>query len=516
MFLIASLFFGFFVYLKDRKNKLNQLFGLVCLFGASWGLAAWRIGIMPEEKKELALLSWRIAYVGIIFIPIVFYHFVYAWLKLEKRIVLYLFYIFGLFFSVLMWTPWADLFYGLKNMKFFFNSFYLVYPPTPVFSFFVLMWFVIIVYAHYELYKALKKASGTRYIQIKYFILAFAMAFAGGGSTFLSCLGITVYPYLNLLCPLYPAVLAYAVIRYRFMNIYWVLGKIGIYVLSFFTILLYIMGFSFISQKVFTFSPIISNILIGITTVFVFHYSFLFYRKIASKHFYYTFYALQQTIKELGKNINQTIELSKIVNLVNRSLLDALKLDRVGVILKKHKDKNPSFYGLIKFKEEEITVLLNKEEKFLIKYIEQTKKPIVKEEIAFAIEKLKRAKTVSPLVAKESIQKRVERLGKLKTDMGRKGIGLFFPLFVGQELTGILILGDKLSSEAYTVQDIELLDTLSAQAAVAFNNALSYEEINQRKAELERFYKLTVGRELKMAELKKENKKLEERIRERK
>ena len=69
---------------------------------------------------------------------------------------------------------------------------------------------------------------------------------------------------------------------------------------------------------------------------------------------------------------------------------------------------------------------------------------------------------------------------------------------------GVIILGNKLSQEAYTVQDLDLLTTLTSQTAVAFNNALSYSEIEKRKADLEKFYKLTVGRELKMIELKKE------------
>jgi len=39
-----------------------------------------------------------------------------------------------------------------------------------------------------------------------------------------------------------------------------------------------------------------------------------------------------------------------------------------------------------------------------------------------------------------------------------------------------------------------------------------YEEIKKDKEALERFYKLTVGRELKMAELRQKVKELEERL----
>jgi hypothetical protein len=75
----------------------------------------------------------------------------------------------------------------------------------------------------------------------------------------------------------------------------------------------------------------------------------------------------------------------------------------------------------------------------------------------------------------------------------------------------MIIFGDKLSGEAYTIQDIDLLTTLSYQLSIALNNALSFAEIEKKKAELEIFYKAAVGRELKMIELKKKIKELEER-----
>ena len=79
------------------------------------------------------------------------------------------------------------------------------------------------------------------------------------------------------------------------------------------------------------------------------------------------------------------------------------------------------------------------------------------------------------------------------------------------QLIGMIILGYKLSGDAYTIQDLDLLTVLASQSSIVFNNALSYAEIEKRKAELERFYKLTVGRELRMIELKKKIKELEEK-----
>ena len=109
--LLSSLFFGFFVFFKNIKNRINQIWGLFSIAVALWGFAAFRIGLIPEAERELAVLLWRITYLGIIFIPVLFYHFVHVWLGIKRKILLYFFYLWGFFFFILEWTPWADLFF---------------------------------------------------------------------------------------------------------------------------------------------------------------------------------------------------------------------------------------------------------------------------------------------------------------------------------------------------------------------------------------------------------------------
>jgi len=61
-----------------------------------------------------------------------------------------------------------------------------------------------------------------------------------------------------------------------------------------------------------------------------------------------------------------------------------------------------------------------------------------------------------------------------------------------------------------------IFSVFSYQTSIALHNANLYSEIKKRKEELERFYRLTVGREMKMVELKKKNLELEQRLRENK
>ena len=507
---ISSILFGIFILVKNRKSKANYLWAIFATAVAVWGFGGYKIGLVTDSSE--ALFWWRITYIGIIFIPVFFYHFVYLFLGLEKKKLLYLIYLFGLFFLILEWTPWADLFFGLSNMGLLFSSFYWVFPPTPLFSLFVFSWFGLIIYAHYKLIRRYKEVSGLKRSQIKYFFLATAVGFVGGGISFLPCFGIKLYPISNLTVPLYPAIMTYAILKYRLMDIRMAIGRGVIYFFSFAVIITLSLLLSLFSNHLAI--PISSNItfpLVAIIAALVFQPIFLFFEKLASRYLYYTYYSLQQVVQELGKQLNQIIELNKLVILISRFFLSSLKLDRIGIILKEPKAKILEVHESVGFNKRDLFSLLDKDRGFLVKYFQQSRVPIIKEEIPFVIEKLKQAKSVSPLVAKDIIENRMDGLNKLKDDMEKMEIGLFLPLFVEENLIGVIVLGDKTSGESYTAQDINLLTILSAQISVAFNNALLYAEIEKRKADLEKFYKLTVGRELKMIELKKRIKELEEK-----
>lgn len=359
----------------------------------------------------------------------------------------------------------------------------------------------------YRLWRAYKTALGYRREQIKYLLIGVLLGFGGGATNYFLWYEIPLAPWGNPLVLSWALIFTYAVLRYRFMDIRWILGRSGIYILSFLTVLLYTFALFFINQKLGTIlSPIILAIFVVITAILLFLYFFRFFEKIAAKYFYYTLYALQTTLADLTKKLNQTIELDKLTTLINRSLLDALKLDKAGIILKEPEKKRFLPYQLIKFNREELITLLAKEDNFLAQYLKKSKKPIVKEEIPFLLREAEKE------LPEEALKEEKRKLNLLKEEMKEREIGLFLPLFIKEELIGMIILGNKLSGEAYTVQDLDLLIALASQASIAFNNALSYSEVEKRRAELEKFYKVTAGRELKMVELKKKIKELEEKL----
>ena len=215
---VTSSTLGLFVYLKDRKNELNRMWAIFALAVAVWGFGGYNIATASDESA--ALLWWRLTHVGIIAIPVLFFHFVYKFLDLKRPKTLTFVYVIGAAFLL---TNATDLF--IREVRFVFNEFYYDSPPGPVYPYFVLFFFGMIIYSHYELLKAYQHASGTRRNQIRYFFLATVVGFSGGSTSFLPVFEIDLYPILNFTVPLYPILMSYAIVRYRLMDISVVINK---------------------------------------------------------------------------------------------------------------------------------------------------------------------------------------------------------------------------------------------------------------------------------------------------
>ncbi len=216
---ITSSVLALVVYAKAPDRRPNRLWALFALAVAVWGFGAYRIAITTHAPT--ALLWWKIAHIGVIFIPILFLHFNYVFLNIRRIRLILLTYACGIGFLLAnLLTDWF-----IKDVRLVFGSFYYDSPPGPLYPYFVLFFFSVILYGHYEMYGAYRHATGLKKDQLKYFFLATALGFSGGGTAFLPVFGIDLYPILNFTVPLYPIIMSYAIVRYRLMDISVMLNK---------------------------------------------------------------------------------------------------------------------------------------------------------------------------------------------------------------------------------------------------------------------------------------------------
>jgi len=439
-----------------------------------WGFGGCKVGLTQDLSE--AVFWWKITHIGIIFIPVFLCHLVYTFLKIRKGIILYLIYLSGFFFLILEWTPWSNIFFGPSDMRFIFSSFYWSSPSPPVYLSFVGWWFCVVIYSLYKLYKAFKNSIGLKRTQIKYFFLAMAIGFGGGGTCFLPNFGIRLYPILNFTVPLYPAIMAYGILKYRLMDIRIALGKVFIYLATFSSVfaldsLIFLLGVRY-------FGPLSTNsrdfyLTLLPVIILSFFFSRLFFKifsKIASHYFYYSFSSVKEILTTLGQKTTSVLEIKKLAEIVTKTLFESFELNRAVVLI-----KNPQtgFFQIEKnigFHEENGISLVK--DNFLTQWLEKNNQPLVAQELSLMIENARS-------------KKEREKLIKLKNDMERIEAELCLPLIFEKKLIGMIVLGARSLNEAYTKEDIDLLTILANQLSITFENAYLYSKLKDLNENLQ-------------------------------
>ncbi len=211
---ITSLGVGFFVLLKAPAQKLSRAWFAFTLSVSVWGFGV--LWIATESDPDRALLAWRLAYAfGVIWIPVLFYHFALIFCEKEGNLSLPFHYIVSGIFSLL--CSFTSLIHA--NVRYVFSSFYYA-QPGPLFLVYFVWWTGLVGYAHYTVYKSYHMASDLKRNQFKYILIAFVLAYGTGSLAYLPQFGIDVYPaYGTFGIMSYPLIVTYAIGAYHVMDI---------------------------------------------------------------------------------------------------------------------------------------------------------------------------------------------------------------------------------------------------------------------------------------------------------
>lgn len=264
------------------------------------------------------------------------------------------------------------------------------------------------------------------------------------------------------------SVVFYAIISYRLMDIRIVARKIFIYaIIAIFTY----GGFYFLiwfDNEIFGSAFSKSAYIAGLFVAPIFVACFLGLMKLlkifANKYLFYSLYNYQEAINKLSQELNYYTDLNKIINVIVNSVKKTMQLDRAGVLLVNQEDETIHYKiaKVIGFNKSNGISLVK--DNFLTKYLEKTQHLLVREELEIL------AKEASSQKDKKSFLKLYDHMKKIEASV-------CLPLMKGKNLIGIIVLGSKISGDAYTKEDLELLDTLANQAGIAIDNARLYKEV---------------------------------------
>lgn len=467
---------------KNPRVSLNRSFALFSISAGFWAFNyfLW----LSAEEPVSALFYIRLAMTGVMVIPTAFLAFTYClvgrrgvWIK-PVNILL------SLFFLAFSFSP--SFIEGVEQRLFF------PHWPRPGILFHLMFahFSFNTLYAHFLLWKALRREHGVKAVQIRYVFLGSLVGFVGGSTNYFLWYHIPIPPYLNFLVSVYIFTVAYAIFKYRLMDIQVVIRRTLVFTgLVAFVLGVYSFGL-FVTQEFLTvyfgfkweMAAVISILLI------VIGYEPMrgFLIRTTDKYFFQKKYDYQKLLKDASTGISQIESLHHLLRLVTHFITMRVRVKNAAVLM-----RNPETGEFqLGFRRgytdggAPADALTNRSA--LIRYMICEKEAVDLERIKESLEKRSSGSGNSVFEYNFSeIQKQMEGLRS----------ACCVPSFLGQELRNVLVLGEKKSGDCYTDQDLNVLFTLAQESAIAIENARLYDEALNRSRQLQK-----INEELKTAQ----------------
>ncbi|MBL7198322.1 MAG: GAF domain-containing protein, partial [Candidatus Omnitrophica bacterium] len=472
--LLGSTSFGLaFICIKFGKSKLHKIWALFNISVGLWGFGAFLIG--KSSNMESALINWKLAHIGGIFIPVCFYHTISSFCNLHRKVLIRFAYAQGLFFLLLLTT---NLF--IDKVEYVFGSFYYTRSIGFFYPLFFIIWIGLVIGGHYELIKYYRKAPVIKRNQILYFFLGMLTGFLGGVTNFLPMFRINMYPYGNFTIPIYCLIVTYAILRYRLMDISIAITRTGIFV----TVYSLVLGIPFIAAHFLRYyfigllgdnwwiGPLILSTSLATTGPFI----YLYIQRKAEDRLLREQRRYQQTLRRASAGMTRIRNLKKLLNLIVHIVTRTVHIKHSSIYLL---DPQDSRYTLQAYRDKRkarpsFAIEANSD---LIDTLKRDREPIVYEEIK------QRAQDYSDSLL-FSIQKQLELLDA----------SVVVPSFAEENLLGFIVLGEKASGQLYSQDDLVVFSVLANQSALAIENAQFYEDIKETQTQLFQAEKMaTIG-----------------------
>lgn len=451
---VSNFGIALFVWVKSRRNLVNKIFSRITISVGLWSLGGSVFSLVPESQYNLALFWWQFSYIGAIFVPIFYTHFIFEFFNLKRRKLIVFIYSIGIIFLLLNWLPQTRLL--LCDLRFVFNQFYwndwMKNKSLLWIVFYVGLYWVLLSYAFFILIIQYRKAKGFRRNQLRYVIFSSVVGWVGAESIFLLPFHINFYPYPNFLIAIYPLILAYAIIKYRLMDIRVAITRAGIF-LVLYTVVLGIPFYVGYHTESWVTSTSFAVVLATIGP--------LVYRSIQKKaedlllakqrHY-------QQILLQAAGGMVREHNLDRLLKLIVYIVKKAVKI-KFAAIFSHNKEKKTYVLKAVRDHKAVVPNLIISDDSPLISHMKQKALPFAYEEM--------------PQDLRKDLE---ERMGTT--------FALIVPSVIKDEVLGFLVLGEKLDKSHYSQDDINVFQILSHQASLAIENCLFFEEFKKVQHEL--------------------------------
>jgi signal transduction histidine kinase len=465
---LSATLLGLFVISKSARDKRHQSYFLTCLFLAAWSFAYFQWLLSTDPARAL---FWTRAFMAAaVFIPPSALHHL---LELLDRKIPYKFilanYVISIFLFFTNFDSW--LVAGVRPKG------DVPYWPDPGLLFHVHFVQIVALSAvgFWILWREHRASEGLRRNQIKFLLIAEGIGWPGAFTNYPLWYDIPILPYGNILVSVYAGIFAYAIVRYRLLDIEIILKKSLIYALLLLVLLIPCYLVVIWGQQAafgsinYTFS--LSTLLLFIIVGFLFPKVRFRTEEALERVLFQKRVDYRETLLRSSREMVSIIDLENLSNSLVKTVSRALGTEAASLYLL---DETKGVYNLKANTGQEKNgyseAMLPKDDP-LVQRLTGNQEGIVKEELEMVQDK-----TLGLQVAK--------KMGEIEAEIS-------VPIISKEKLIGILNLSHKEGKEIYSNEDLELLSTLANQAAIALENARLYENLKQSQDTLRRADRLS-------------------------
>jgi signal transduction histidine kinase len=446
---------------RGPRTRTNFLFLAICILASF--LYTYILFAFNTSSKEAALRFSRLDHFFIVYLFPLFIHFFHSYLNISgRKWLIRAAYIYA--FILMCFTPTP--LYVKSVHKYYFGYFAkggVMYPFFGVACLLAILYVLVLIYRSIR-----REIDGAHKNRLKYLFAGFGVMGLMNGLDFFTVSGYPLYPPGNLsFIPL--IVFAVGLFKHDLLDMGIIIRKSLVYsLLTAFLTCLYAMIIllaNVVFKNIRFSDSIYIPVLFFLLIAFIFGPFKSIVQEFVDRIFYKKKYDYRKTIKYVSQMIVSVLDCNAVAKLLTDTVADTMLVKCCAVFMSNTSGQpfiNVSAYT---------------------KHVGFDSPPVWSQESPL----VRRMKTRRGPVVKRNVSKQVRDadakavLSDLETLMAEVAL----PMKFKGSLNGFIVLGKKRSGDLYTQEDMDLLETLSSQSALAVENAHSYKLIEDMNKALE-------------------------------
>jgi len=447
---IVSTVFAMVVISYNPKRAINRLFFLMTMATAIWSYGYWQ-WLSITDDQIMAMFWLRFLSIGSTLVPIFFYHWVTRLVHFHFRSILWAGYSLTAFYCLYIFSD--QFVAGVRPIAGFSH-----WPvPGIMYNYFVFTNYIGLVFGGTVLLvRSYLKTSGLKRMQILYAMIGSLLGFGGGATNFFLWYDINFPPYGNFLVACYVVAFGVAIVKYRFMDIRAIVNKLYTYIsLSIFGLTLFYTG---VNLETAFLGGVATPTAIAINVVAVLAFSWGIFPIIdiiqrSGETLFYRGNSPKKIIKQLSLKLSASIDIDELMRILSAEFKQILSTEQVDVFLSQNEPNAKPGRG-----RRICSSILNKGKKLPAgNLICET------------------ASNYQGIIVRDEMEREGHK--RLVEQLDKQGAKVISPLVYRGKTIGMIMLGEKIEGNAYNRDDIEFLEIISSQAAIAIENARLYQEV---------------------------------------